>query len=233
MNISIDDKTLIGLTSLAKKPVLTLVLVMMLGGQSWAESSDASSSEASKVEPAANDAKTPEAPGVETSPDLEKDIETSEAPMISNPMQMRFRISKLDRGISSESRVFVAPRVITLTSIGPIAHLAESTWRGKRLAVFHKSPVYSKSGSLLGMSEEKVGEIKIQSVYQSTLQALVVLDDVTRGLQSRKGEARVVMLGDIARLERPIKAPAKPKVKRYVKPKKRSPYEREDMRWRL
>jgi hypothetical protein len=232
MNISIDYKTLIGLTSLAKKPVLTLVLVMMLGGLSWAESSDASSSEAPKAEPAANDAKTP-TPGAETSPDLEQDLETSEPPMISNPMKMRFRISKLDRGISSESRVFVAPRVITLTSIGPVAHLAESTWRGKRLAVFHKSPVYSKSGSLLGMSEEKVGEIKIQSVYQSTLQALVVLDDVTRGLQSRKGEARVVMLGDIARLERPIKAPPKPKVKRYVKPKKRSPYEREDMRWRL
>ena len=161
-----------------------------------------------------------------------------EPPLISDPMKMVFRISRLERGVSPDSRLFIAPRVITLTAVGPIAHLDESVWRGKRLAVFHKSPVQIAGAQADGQAnvalvEEKVGEIKIQSVYQATMQAVVSLDDVTRGLAARRGEARVVMLGDVARLERPIKPRAKPKVRRARKPKQRSPYEREDMRWRL
>lgn len=231
MNIYTDDKNLVRFKFMHQVFIGILVFALVSVGVAWAESTATSSPEPTK---SAETTDPSDIKGDTTDSDAETiDEGTSEPSLITDPMQMRFRISKLDRGISSESRLFVAPRVITLTAIGPIAQLNESTWRGKRLAVFHKSPIFSSAGNLLGASEEKVGEIKIQSVYQSTLQAIVILDDVTRGLKARKGAARVVMLGDIARLEKPIKAAPKPKVKRYVRPKKRSPYEREDMRWRL
>jgi hypothetical protein len=168
---------------------------------------------------------------------VEEASSAEEPPLITNPMQMRFRVSRLQRGITPDARHFVAPRVITLTAIGPISHLDESMWRGKKLSVFHPSPVKLERAaddqSQVVYVEEKVGEIRIQSVYQATMQAVVVLDDITRGLMARGESVGVVMLGDVARLESPIKPPAKPKVRRYRKPKERSPYEREDMRWRL
>ena len=232
MNTSLDHLNTLSSISLARALMLVTAFVMMFGGQSWAESAASSSVKKPKDESAAETSATDASSEQNAEEGAEADSEISEPALITDPMKMRFRISKVDRGISSESRLFVAPRVITLTAIGPVAHLTESVWRGKRLAVFHKFPVYSKD-TVIGMTEEKVGTIKIQSVYQSTLQAVVALDDITRGLKARKGAIRVVMLGDIARLERPIKAPPKPKVKRYVKPKKRSPYERDDMRWRL
>ena len=229
------DRTQLTHTALLYSMLMMAPLLMMASSvPSWAETS-----EDAKVKQAADGSQaegTDEAStkSVEEDSEMELDTAASEPPLITNPMRMSFRITKMDRGISPDSRKFVAPRVITLTAIGPIAHLNESVWRGKRLAVFHTSSVQLTSdGVSVGTIEEKVGEIKIQSVYQSTLQAIVVLDDITRGLQARRGEARVVMIGDVARLERPIKAPPKPKVRRYAKPKKRSPYEREDMRWRL
>ena len=157
--------------------------------------------------------------------------------VILDPIEMRFRVSKIDRGLSRDSRMFNAPRIVTLSTLGAIGSLDESVWRGKRLAVFHKVPVDIGNG-LVAYNRIKVGEVRVKSVFQSTLQAQVVKDDLTKGLASRKGrlgldEARVVMLGDTAQLERPIVAPPKPKKRRVYKPKKRSKYERKEMKWRL
>lgn len=155
-----------------------------------------------------------------------------ETPIVTDPMEMRFRIIKIDRGISRDARLLSSPRIVTLSTVDPISYLDESAWRGKKLGVFHRVPISVGDGEV-AYTQIKVGVIKIKSVYQSTLQAEVVQDDLTRGLSERQGEARVVMLGDIARLEAPIVAPTKPKVRRFAKPKKASPFERKDMRWRL
>ena len=66
----------------------------------------------------------------------------------------------------------------------------------------------------------------------------MISDDLTRSFDRRKkrlktGEARVVMLGDTARLEKRIVKVRKKRKRRVYKPKKKSKYERKEMRWRL
>lgn len=166
--------------------------------------------------------------------------------VVFNPMEMRFRIIKIDRGLSRDSRVFNAPRVVTLSAVGPVTQLNEGNWivkdkngrrKGVRLAVYHKVAIQTASGEPI-FNQVKVGELEIKSVYQTTLQAQVVNDDLSQGLTSRKNgamidDARVVMVGDTARLERPIVAPSKPKKRKIIKPKQRPQYERKEMKWRL
>jgi hypothetical protein len=169
-------------------------------------------------------------------------VDASEAPsdgidVILDPMKMRFKISKIERGLSRDSRRFDAPRIVTLSTLGAIGHLDESVWPGKKLAVFHKVPIQIGNG-MVAYNRVKVGEVKVKSVYQSTLQAQVIKDDLTKGLSSRKGrlgvgEARVVMLGDTAQLQKAIVAPRKVKKRKVYKPKTRKRYERKEMKWRL
>ena len=160
-----------------------------------------------------------------------------EEEVILDPMEMRFRINKIERGLSRNARVFEAPRIVTLSVLGAVGVLEESAWRDRRLGVFHKVPIELGNG-MISFNRVKVGEVKVKSVSQSTIQAEVISDDLTRSLSKRKrrlsnGEARVVMIGDTARLERAIIAPKKRKVRRVYKPKKKNQYERKEMKWRL
>lgn len=154
-----------------------------------------------------------------------------------DPMEMLFKVSKIERGLGRDSRVFSAPRIVTLTTLGAVGELSEKVWSGKTLGVFHKVPIDVGNG-LVSYNRVKVGEIKVKAVSQSILLAEVTSDDLTRSFDRRQprlktGEARVVMLGDTARLERPIVEPPKVKRRRVIKPVKKTEYERKDMKWRL
>ena len=210
--------------------VTSMLCVLLAAAFSYAEGTEGPSAETPAAAPSTPAPTSSPAPveeeasdAVPSSADTEDPtvtMEPEESPLITDPMAIRFEISKIERGIGRDGRRFASPRMVTLTTNDPVAYLDESDWRGKRLGVFHRVPIRTQSGDI-AYSEVKVGEIKIRSVYQSTLQAEVFRDDLTRGLAKRKGEARVVMLGDTARLERPIVKPIKPKVRRFRKSKKK------------
>ena len=103
-------------------------------------------------------------------------------------------------------------------------------WVGQRLIVERKSSV--------DRNPKQVGMLKIVSVYQSTIKAKVVKDDLSSAIAkknqyARFSEPRVVKLSDRARLKRPRKVAPKPKKRRVIKPKKRGKYERKEMKWQL
>ena len=116
-------------------------------------------------------------------------------------------------GLAGNARVFEAPRIVTLSVLGAVGVLEESAWRDRRLGVFHKVPIELGNG-MISFNRVKVGEVKVKSVSQSTIQAEVISDDLTRSLSKRKrrlsnGEARVVMIGDTARLDESDRRPLK------------------------
>ena len=79
-----------------------------------------------------------------------------------------------------------------------------------------------------------VGSLVIKSVHGMTLQAVVQNDDLSsRDLFTDLGEAKVVMIGDLAERPKP-KAPIVKKAPRRVrKAPKNTLYERKEMRWQM
>jgi hypothetical protein len=212
--------------------LLTVLCLTLLAGVD-------SPTQAKNKEPAKATAPNPQVDGGELDDDeiLGTSTVEQEVAVTLDPMEMRFKVLKIERGLSRDSRRFDAPRIVTMMVLDNVGELNESKWRGKRLAVFHKVPIDLGNGTK-AFNQVKVGEVRIKSVFQSTLQAQVVEDDLTKSMVERKGrlgvnEPRVVMIGDTARLEKPIVAPVKTKKRRVIKAKKRSKYERKEMKWKL
>ena len=161
-----------------------------------------------------------------------------QGPVFNNPMNVRFKVIKLERGLSRDSRLFDAPRMFVL-STSEIPDLERMNcaynngcfkWVGQRLIVERKSSV--------DRNPKQVGVLKVVSVYQSTIKAKVIKDDLSNAIAkknqyARFSEPKVVKLGDRARLKRPRKAAPPPKKRRVYKPKKRGKYERKEMKWQL
>ena len=221
------------------RPLLINLFILALtvcGSQAYAKGS--------KTEEANDKVQTKSATGAEAPSNLEDPSDRTgktlddEAPAFTNPMNVRFKVIKLERGLSRDSRVFDAPRMFVL-STNEIPDLERMNcgytngcfnWVGQRLIVERKSSV--------DRNPKQVGMLKIVSVYQSTIKAKVVKDDLSSAIAkknqyARFSEPRVVKLSDRARLKRPRKVAPKPKKRRIIKPKKRGKYERKEMKWQL
>jgi hypothetical protein len=109
----------------------------------------------------------------------------------------------------------------------------ESFWQRKRLSLYREviipSPV---AGVPAGVRHEQVGFARVESVMGDVLQAYVEVDGLTQRTADPT-DAMVVMIGDSGKLFVEPEAKPKPKVRRAPKPKAKSPFVREEMKWRL
>jgi hypothetical protein len=163
-----------------------------------------------------------------------------DAPAYISPMNVKFKLIRLERGLSRDSRVFDAPRmfVMTTTEVPDLEQMncksVEGTkkcfdWVGQKLSVVRES---------LTKESQEIGVLKVVSVYQSTIKAEVIKDDLSNGVAKKNQykvflEPLVVKIGDHAKLVRP-RVEKKPAYRpRAPKPKKRGKYERKEYKWQL
>jgi hypothetical protein len=158
---------------------------------------------------------------------------------------VQFVITDIQRGLTRDRRVLSSPRVVTMQVLSPRRPLKESLWKGKMLEVFRLISVGMSSRAHMEADEENVmphippvrlmvGTVKIKSVHGMTVQAVVQGDDLTSGDGlSVTGDARVVMLGDLAERPTPKVREVKQAPRRVRKAKKLNPFQRKDMRWKL
>ena len=170
---------------------------------------------------------------------------------------IRFRIFQIDRNVDLQGRSLTAPREVYLRASEEVE---VSEWLGQRLQVYRKVPLpngeLSNDAELpadiaeldelagddaaglpeldeLATMERVVGELAILSVNGMILHARVTRDDLSSPRRRESGSERgVVMIGDFARLipPPPVTAPP-PRVRRRRETP--SPFQRENMRWRL
>lgn len=165
---------------------------------------------------------------------------------------IQFVITDLHRGITRDQRLLKSPRVVTLQVLSPRRQLRESLWKGQSLQVFRMVPLNTPNISLAELFENDdmpdgelnipelppirvaVGSLEIKSVHGMTLQAIVKTDDLaSRDLFTQLGEAKVVMIGDLAERPQPqakIEKPVQRKTRKTAKP---TPFERKEMRWQM
>ena len=170
---------------------------------------------------------------------------------------IRFRIFQIDRNVDLQGRSLTAPREVYLRASEEVE---VSEWLGQRLQVYRKVPLpngeMSNGAELsadiaelddlagdgaaglpeldeLATMERVVGELAILSVNGMILHARVTRDDLASPRRRESGSERgVVMIGDFARLipPPPVTAPPARVRRRRETP---SPFQRENMRWRL
>ncbi len=163
-----------------------------------------------------------------------------DAPAYISPMNVKFKLIKLERGLSRDSRVFDAPRMFVMTTTEvPNLEMMNCkylegkkkcfNWVGQKLSVVRESQT---------KESQRIGVLKVVSVYQSTIKAEVLKDDLSNGVAKKNQykvflEPLVVKIGDHAKLVRP-RVEKKPSYRpRAVKPKKRGKYERKEYKWQL
>jgi hypothetical protein len=165
---------------------------------------------------------------------------------------IQFVITDLHRGVTRDQRLLKSPRVVTLQVLSPRRSLSESLWKGKSLQVFRMVPLNAPNISLAELFENDdmpegelnipelppirvaVGSLEIKSVHGMTLQAIVKTDDLaSRDLFTQLGEAKVVMIGDLAERPQPKVEAVKRAPRKARKTAKPTPFERKEMRWQM
>jgi len=148
------------------------------------------------------------------------------------PKEARFQVISVHLSTPLDGRRLSPKRLITLAVKGE-GHIMESFWQRKRLSLYREviipSPV---AGVPAGVRHEPVGFARVESVMGDVLQAYVEVDGLTQRTADPT-DAMVVMIGDSGKLFVEPEAKPKRRVKRAPKPKPKSPFVREEMKWRL
>lgn len=147
------------------------------------------------------------------------------------PREARFHVISVHLATPLDGRRLSPQRLLTLAVKGE-GNIMESFWQAKRLSLYREVVIPSPvEGVPAGVRHEHIGFARVESVMGNVLQAHIETD----GLITRTGptDAMVVMIGDSAKLFVEPEAKPKPKPKRAPKPKEKSPFVREEMKWRL
>ena len=152
---------------------------------------------------------------------------------------VQFKITSIHMELERSGRVLNAPRIATLQVSAPQVPLQESQWIGRKLGVYRQIFIPGQEeGTQVAIvdTSSPIGYLKVLSVYEMTIQAQVVSDDLNqlnrRASRSSFGP-KVIRIGDLAQEVEPPPPPPKKKVIRRRKPKKLNKLQRKVTKYRL
>jgi hypothetical protein len=150
-----------------------------------------------------------------------------------------FKITSIHMELERSGRVLNAPRIATLQVSAPQIPLQESQWIGRKLGVYRQIFIPGQEeGTQVAIADttSPIGYLKILSVYEMTVQAQVISDDLNqlnrRASRSSFGP-KVIRIGDLAQEVEPPPPPPKKRVIRKRKPKKLNKFQRKVTKYRL
>lgn len=152
---------------------------------------------------------------------------------------VQFKITSIHMELERSGRVLNAPRIATLQVSAPQIPLQESQWIGRKLGVYRQIFIPGQEeGTQVAIvdTSSPIGYLKVLSVYEMTIQAQVISDDLNqlnrRASRSSFGP-KVIRIGDLAQEVEPPPPPPKKKVIRRRKPKKLNKLQRKVTKYRL
>ena len=152
---------------------------------------------------------------------------------------VQFKITSIHMELERSGRVLNAPRIATLQVSAPQIPLQESQWIGRKLGVYRQIFIPGQEeGTQVAIvdTSSPIGYLKVLSVYEMTVQAQVVSDDLNqlsrRASRSSFGP-KVIRIGDLAQEVEPPPPPPKKKVIRRRKAKKINKLQRKVTKYRL
>ena len=152
---------------------------------------------------------------------------------------VQFKITAIHMELERSGRILNAPRLVTLQVSAPQIPLQESQWIGRKLGVYRQIFIPGQEeGTQVAIVDTTtpIGYLKVLSVYEMTIQAQVISDDLNqlnrRASRSSYGP-KVIRIGDLAQEVEPPPPPPKKKVIRRRKPKKLNKLQRKVTKYRL